>query len=319
MPFDSLSKKVRIRKANFQGGSAVAMKKKRLIERLRSDEFLVSVQLDPPGAAQTFESFSQVIAELKKHGVWLIDVNSSRKVSHDSIQVAVALARFGFEVIPHVTTRDASVNGVVNQILAAYDWACVENYLVITGDPYEVDQSIIPSHGVFQTNSIGALRAIHAHLREKKRADEIVLAASVNQYEIDSAAEKKKLSEKIQAGADFFMSQPVFSHTQVGKLYDLYYRLTDKPLLVGIWPLLNQKTVQKIRDGAIVGVALPDDVYTAARSFGDNKEALYEWGIGQMKCLIERLSEDKRARGVYIVAPARDPKPLIPFFRELFL
>ena len=100
-------------------------RKQGLLERIKEREFLVSVQLDPPRISN-IDDFKRSLIRLKKAGVKLVDINSSRKLSHDSIQLSVFLAQMGFEVIPHVTTRDSSINGLMNQILSAYSWGVSE-------------------------------------------------------------------------------------------------------------------------------------------------------------------------------------------------
>ena len=150
---------------------------------MNTEDFVVSVQIDPP-ASRELEEFKSVIAALLAIGVRIVDINSSRRISHDSIQLAVALAQIGLTTIPHVTTRDSSVNGLLNQIFSAYEWGGVRDFLFITGDSYEASQAIIPSRGVFQTDSIGAIDACNKHLRKNPKLQlALSLYAAVNQNE----------------------------------------------------------------------------------------------------------------------------------------
>ena len=284
---------------------------KTLLTRMQNGEFLVSIQIDPPDAGSTAE-FRAALHDLDRAGAKLIDINSSRRVSHDSIQLAVMLAQRGFEAIPHVTTRDSSINGLLNQVLAAYEWGSVRNFLVITGDPYEAAQAVIPSRGVFQTDAAGAIKAFDKHLRKHpQRKLPVTFAAAVNQNERDLAKEGKQICEKESAGADFFMSQPVFDRVQAQHLFDFYGQHSERPLLVGVWPFAKFKTVEAIAAGRIVGVELPDGLHHEAAMSSDSDDELLGWSIKRTFSLIEFLRESGRARGVYIVAPSRNPLLLI--------
>jgi 5,10-methylenetetrahydrofolate reductase len=291
-------------------------KRKALSERMRDGEFLISVQIDPPGKGK-FSDFIKTMRILKKFGVRLLDINSSRRVSHDSIQLACELSRMGFETIPHVTTRDSSVNGLMNQILAAYDWGRVKSFLIITGDPYEENQAVVPGRGIFQIDSVGAISMFVLHLRTTF-GRKIELAAAANQHE-ENFFERMRM--KIAAGTDFFMSQPVFTKKQVNELFEKYLAVASGyPLLVGIWPLLHRRTVEIIHGGAVTGVVLPDDAYEEALqvdSSDENGNRLWEWGMERAQELIGYVASSKGAQGVYIVAPLRNPLSVLPLVSSL--
>lgn len=295
----------------------MAAQKNLFWHRIQNGEFIVSVQIDPPDSSEIAE-FKKSTGTLKRCGVRLVDINSSRRISHDSIGLAVALSQMGLETIPHVTTRDSSMNGLLNQMIAAYAWGNVRNFLIITGDPYDNDKrkAVIPeTKGVFHIDSIGALRVVNAYLRQEKGLD-IKLAAAVNQNEPDLARDGWRIEEKERAGADFFMSQPVFSKAQLYQLLDFYHNHSAKPLLVGIWPLTHIKTIENIRNGNIVGVVLPDDVYEESKNYSKEQGTLLSWGMNNASELMSEIKEKQLAQGVYIVAPARNPASLTVLLRK---
>lgn len=288
-------------------------------ERMRAGEFLVSIQIDPPDIA-TVDEFKRIVEELLRLGVTLVDINSSRRVSHDSIQLAASLAQFDLETIPHVTTRDSSINGLLNQVLAAHSWHNLRNFLIITGDPYEASQGVVPTRGVFQTDSIGAMKAFDEHLRKNPKFKlEITLGAAVNQNEKDLVLEGERIRQKEEAGADFFMSQPVFSEEQARQLFEFYRGYSLKPLMVGIWPLVNRKTIENIYQGRIVGVTMSEAIYQEAVMRLDDGNILREWGTNYARQLLEYVRHSGRAQGVYIVAPSRNPLFLAPLIQKIGL
>jgi len=290
-------------------------KQKTLLERMKGGEFIVSVQIDTPGLGTKMQEYWDDIRKLKKAGVWLVDINSSRRVSYDSIYLAGKLKRMGFEVIPHVTTRDSSVDALINLILIANREDKVKNFLIITGDPREGKHAKF-STGVFQTDSAGALGAVNGQLKIGGPMD-LSLAAAVNQNATDLSKEAQRIKSKEYAGADFFMSQPVFCESEVKKLFGFYHAYSTRPLIIGIWPLVSKRTVLSIRRGNIVGVVLSDKVYSEAEPFFNDEEALTHWGLEKARKLVEFIRHAGYAQGVYIVAPSRNPLLLLDILPKI--
>lgn len=291
-------------------------KPKSLKERFATGEFVVSVQIDPPTSGKLFK-FRRLLGQLHRAGVEVVDVNSSRRISHDSIHLSTELARRRkkFEVIPHVTLRDSSLNSLLNRVLTSYTWSGgrVHNFLVVRGDPFEKNQAPMP--GVYETDSAGAIRAFHEILRVGKGLD-LAFAAAVNQNERHKE-EGPRLVEKQKAGADFFMSQPVFNIEQANGLLDLCSVHVSVPLVVGIWPLLATKPVDTISAGEIPGVVLPPEVRSAAITVVRDEKSLVRWGTERALELIRYIKASGKAQGIYIVAPSRDPLLLLELLKEV--
>lgn len=281
-----------------------------LFQMFRDGKFVVSVQIDPPSDQDNALCRARSFAEkLNSLGVEIVDINSSRRLSADSLHVAAAMESPRLTTIPHITARDSTLNGLLNQVFGACQFGGVKNFLVITGDPYEeahqVNGGSRLGDGVFHADSIGVTRALHEHVRAKLGA-RLALGASVNQNE-DLAREGARIREKISAGTDFFMSQPIFTVDEAVKLVRFYRGYSDKPLLIGIWPLVNLKTLEVIHDGKIVGVKLPDSVFNQAQEYATDPELLKMWGKLQAYELVRWIRETKTANGVYLVAPTRNP------------
>lgn len=286
-----------------------------LLERIWAEEFVVSIQLDPPISSH-FTPFADMVKELMKHGVDTVDINSSRRTSYDSLQLAAELARWGLEVIPHVTTRDSSMNGLVNQLLAAHSISRVRHALVITGDPYEGSRpAMVESRGVFQTDSVGALELFRTHFKESQKAIlDFTFAAAVEEY---LPRDSDRMKAKIAAGAEFFMSQPVFNVEDAKQFMKEYRRASSAPVLVGIWPLTSWKTVEAIYNGRIPGVLISANDHAYAEGLKDDEEKLAEWGFEQAEKVVKFLREHTKADGVYIVAPSRNPLTVLKLFKKI--
>lgn len=286
------------------------MERTELLQRIAGGEFVISVQIDPP-TELTPRPFLDKIHKLRSIGVKLVDINSRTIISQDSISLAIALRQEGLDVIPHITSRPASVNGLLDQVRSAYALFGIKNYLVVTGDPYRSSES----GGVFETNSSGMISVFSHHFRDQEDILDIAFGAAINQNNNNLELEGEKTLTKIEAGVDFFMSQPVFDEYQVQGLIDFHKRFSSKPLLVGIWPLIYPAMIEKIRNRDISGVVIPDDMYYRTKEQQDGR--LQSWGLTQAGYLIESLQNNPDVGGVYIVAPARNPLHLTELLQRV--
>lgn len=300
----------------------LAHPQRNLAKAMQDGAFLCSIQIDPPRSAD-MQKLIRVVTRLKRAGTRIVDINSSRinatgRPSHDSIYLAGALAARGLETIPHITMRDSSLSGILNGVLAAYAWHGVRNILLITGDPHEKAQQIVPRRGIFQSDVIDAIGIIHRELRAKEPFNtDLAIGVALNQN-TDLRTETPRLRRKISVGADFVMSQPVFDESQLDRLLTIYHRHCHpaKPIMVGIWPLVSQKTIAQIYHEEFDGVVLPKSAMVETRSFGEDEKTLASWGLHRAEALIRR-AKTKGAGGVYLVAPFKNPLLVLPLLRSL--
>lgn len=274
------------------------LEQKDILPRIQNGEFIISVQIDPPTSLD-IKPFLEQIDNLQKIGVRVVDINSRGIQSHDSLTVACVLTKLGFKTVPHVTARPSSTVGLLDQIRSAYSFFDIRDYLVISGDRYRHEKDV----GVFESDSVGLLERYFNHFKAQEMVEDIRFGASVNQNRKDIWKEQERIIKKEKAGADFFMSQPVFDTNQLNNLTSLFRRYSKKPLLVGVWPLIYPQMIEKIRSGQIDGVVLPDQIYLDSKQ---QKDKLREWGLNQAGYLIESAKANPDVQGVYIVAPARN-------------
>ena len=287
--------------------------RREFLVRMQDGEFLKSIQIDPPKTSSAKELFSD-IERLKQAGVSLLDINASRRLSLDSIQLASSLTHFGLQVIPHVTTRDRSLPSILNKVLGAYALSDIRDFLVISGDPY--DPSINDSSGIFQRDSLCVLKEIDSHLRNSQLALNLTLGAAVNQNSLHHI-EGERVEAKVRVGADFFMSQPIFTPQQAEFTFRFYRQHANKPLIMGVWPLTHLRTIENIRSNKVVGVSIPDEIYEEALGYKDDPSGLRNWGVRQTSELIRFIDESGFAQAIYVVAPLKNPGQLIDLVQSI--
>src|SRR5205814_6606671 len=180
--------------------------------------WITCVELDPPKGG-TYESMLAVTKTLKDSGeVGLVDLNDNPmpRARANALMAAIALERTcEIETIPHVTPRDTSVMGLQSQLLAAHAEG-VRNVLAVTGDPPHVGD-YPGSRGVYEVDSIGLAQVVtRLNAGEDFNGKAIdgptsfFLGVAVNPSADDLETELDRFRQKVEAGAQFAMTQALF-------------------------------------------------------------------------------------------------------------
>ena len=288
-----------------------------LARKLREGAFVRSLQIDPQRGPRDGVNRELIEELLRRPVVDLVDINSSGASSRqDSLQVACGIEARGIETLAHVTPRDASVAGVLSQILGAYDWGGVRNVLVVAGDPPKGDL-VAEAKGVYQVDSIGLVRALDAVRRGQRVHDRVtmppfplVLGVALNQNAPDLEAELQRLEAKIDAGADFVMTQPFFTFEDWERFRERMGTRCTIPVLLGVWPLIGFKQACRIHEN-VAGVVVADSVLRALEAAGPDER---EVGFRLARELVTALEGNRSCAGVYVVAPFKQPRQALDVF-----
>ena len=279
-----------------------------LARMLDDEEWVVSVQLDPP-LGGNHRGMLEVARGLKEGGTGLVDINdnATARAGMSALMLSVAIERTtGLETIPHLTTRDASVLGLESQLLGAHAEG-IRNVLAVTGDPPEVGD-YPGSRGVYEVDAIGLVQLM-AHLnrgedyngRSIDAATSFHIGVAVNPSADDMELEVERYRRKIDAGAHFAMTQIVFDLDYLDRFLDRLGGESPIPVLVGIFPVWSHPLALRLHN-EVPGIIVPDEVQEALREAGPDGPRV---GMAIAQELIEASRE--RAAGVYLVAPFKRP------------
>ena len=191
----------------------------RLWAKIQAHKFVVSVEIDPPKGIAIDRLVEQVGRGHGSGHVDAVDINSGTlaRVGMDALAVAGALEAHGFETIPHLTTRDANIIGLQAMLLGAWAVGGVRNVLAITGDPPSVGD-YPETTGVYELDSIGLVKVL-ARLEsgnrlgreESRRRDKLHHRRGRKSARRRISTRRCAASKpKIEAGAHFAMTQPIF-------------------------------------------------------------------------------------------------------------
>jgi homocysteine S-methyltransferase len=283
---------------------------------LRGQEFVVSVELDPPrgGNAASMLGVARTLAESGVVHVVDINDNPMARARMNALMAAVAIEReCGIETIPHVTPRDTSVMGLQSALLGAHAEG-VRNILSVTGDPPEVGDYPGAS-GVYEVDSIGLARVI-AHLnggtdangREIDAPTTFFSGVAVNPAADDLDTELARFEEKIEAGAQFAMTQALFDLSYLERMLERLGGASPIPLLVGVFYVRSHQLALRLHN-EVPGIVVPEPVQERLRDAGKDAPAA---GRDLAKELI--AGSRSLAAGVYVIPPFRRPEAALELF-----
>jgi methionine synthase / methylenetetrahydrofolate reductase (NADH) len=280
-----------------------------LSRALAAGEWVVSVQLDPPLGGSS-AGLVEVATALKDSGLvgWVdINDNATARAGMSSLMVSAAIERqAGIETIPHLTTRDWSVMGLESMLLGTHAEG-VRNVLAITGDPPEVGD-YPGSRGVYEVDAIGLTQLLtnlnrgeDFNGRPIDAPTSFFYGVAVNPTPDDLGVEHERFQRKLEAGAQFAMTQIVFDLDYVDAFVERLGGKWPIPVLLGIFPLTSYRLAVRLHN-EVPGIVVPQKLQDALERAGSNAA---EVGFAHARELIAAARE--RVAGAYLVAPFRRP------------
>jgi methionine synthase / methylenetetrahydrofolate reductase(NADPH) len=289
----------------------------RLARMFREGEWVTSVQLDPP-LGGNHRGMLEIAAALENGGASFVDINdnATARAGMSALMLSTAIERStGLETIPHVTARDATVLGLESQLLGAHAEG-IRNVLAVTGDPPEVGD-YPGSSGVYEVDAIGLVQLI-AHLnrgedyngRAIDAATSFFTGVAVNPSADDLDLEVERYRQKIEAGADFAMTQIIFDLEYLDRFLDRFGGPSPIPVLVGVFPVWSYPLALRLHN-EVPGIIVPERVQEALRDAGPDGPSV---GMELARGLVE--ASRSRAEGVYLVAPFRRPLGILELLAD---
>jgi len=265
-------------------------------------KFLVSVEIDPPKGLNP-EKALEGARMLKAAGVDAINVADSpmARVRMSALSLCYQIQHeVGIETIVHFTTRDRSLMGLQSELLGAHA-AGVRNILALTGDPPSLG-NYPGSSAVFDVDSIGLIRVL-SHLNSGVdsagasigRKASFTIACAVDPTKHDVVDEARRLHAKIDAGAHFVMTQPIYDVNVWTRFLEIYGEPIPVPVMIGILPLQSSKHAEFLHN-EVPGITLSDDARERMRKAGPE-------GRAEGVKIAQELLADLRpyAQGVYLM------------------
>jgi methionine synthase I (cobalamin-dependent)/5,10-methylenetetrahydrofolate reductase len=266
--------------------------------KLNRGEFVVAVELNPPFSTN-LDKVLEGAGELKDRGVDILTVADSpmARTRIDSGMVAAKIKReVGIDTMPHLCCRDRNVIAIKSWLLGAYIEG-IRNLLVITGDPVPSPERN-DTKSVFNLNSIRLLEMIAEMNREVFAQEPYFLGGALNLNVLNKDVELRRMEEKIESGARFFLTQPVFLDSTIEYLEKAKER-TDSKILAGIIPLVSYRNAVFLNN-EIAGIDIPDKFIKRFSPHMSRLEA-EDLGVEIAVDMINRVKD--LVDGIYLITP----------------
>jgi len=275
--------------------------------RLAKGEFATSVEIVPPRGVDATKMLESVAA-LKAAGVHAVNVPDGPRAQSRMGALMTSLLieqRVGIETITHYCCRDRNLLGMLSDLLGASAMG-LRNLLLITGDPPKMGP-YPDATAVFDIDSIGLTNLVsrlnhgmdpggHA-IGEPTR---FVIGVGVNPAAIDAAHERRRFEYKVEAGAEFAVTQPVFDAEQLERFLASVKHVRI-PIIAGIWPLVSARNAEFLAN-EVPGVVVPEAIVTRMRRANEqSKEHAAAEGVAIAREMLARVRGT--VQGVQVSAP----------------
>lgn len=289
------------------GHQAEAAQPTRLQRHLTEGRFAITVEMAPPRGSVP-EKVVAAAEMLRSAGVNFINVSDSPMARMRMSPWAVAYLiqeRVGLETVLHFPTRGRNLLRVQGDLLAAHALN-VRNVFVVMGDPTKIGDypeafdthDVVPS-GLVQIIKQQLNAGIDQAGHSMNHPTSFFVGTALNFGNADLDKEVKLLRKKLEAGADFALSQPIYEPHHVENFLNRYEELYGKlpiPVMVGILPLFNARHAMFLHN-EVPGVRIPEGILQRLEQADDPADA----GVQIARELLLDLKD--MVQGAYLMPP----------------
>jgi len=272
--------------------------------KIASGEFVTMVEIVPPKGIDIQKEIDGA-KFVKSVGVDAINIPDSPRASARMSNQALSLLmqrEVGIEAILHYTCRDRNVLGIQSDLLGAAATG-IRNLICITGDPPKMG-NYPDATAVFDVDSIGLVNIVHNLNRGLDLGGHpigvgtgFVIGVGANPGLPNLDEEIKRFEYKVQAGAEYVVTQPVFD---ISLLENFLRRIEHCriPVVAGIWPLVSARNAEFMKNE--LRVSVPDEILQRMLK-ATSPEAAREEGVAIAREMLRAVRH--RVQGAQISAP----------------
>jgi homocysteine S-methyltransferase len=278
----------------------------RLSAKIARGEWVTSVEIVPPRGVDTAR-LEQDARALRDAGVDAINVPDGPRAQSrmGAIATSLLIERQGIEAVTHYCCRDRNLLGMLSDLLGASALG-LRNLLLITGDPpkmgpYPDATAVFDIDAIGLTNLVRRLnRGLDPGGNPIGAPTRFAIGVGVNPAAIDPAHELKRFHWKVEAGAEYAITQPVFDPEQLERFLASIEDVRI-PVIAGIWPLVSARNAEFLAN-EVPGVTVPEAVLRRMRAASrKGKEHAVAEGIAIAREMLERVRG--AVQGVQVSAP----------------
>lgn len=289
--------------------------------KIAAGEFVTSVEVLPPKGVDATKTLDS-IRLLKLAGVDGVNIPDGARAQSRMSAIATAVLveqQIGIESVLHYCCRDRNLLGMMSDLLGAAALG-LRNILVITGDPpkmgpYPDATAVFDIDAIGLTNMVNKLNhGLDLGNNPIGEPTAFCIGVGVNPGAINIEEEIKRFEWKVEAGAQYAITQPVFDTDQLREFLRRIEHVRI-PIIAGIWPLVSYRNAEFLHN-EVPGVRVTPSIMDRMReASGVSKEAGREEGL---KIARESLLEVRdEIQGVQVSAPFGNVKYALEVFEAL--
>ncbi|MGA8539760.1 MAG: bifunctional homocysteine S-methyltransferase/methylenetetrahydrofolate reductase [Terriglobales bacterium] len=276
----------------------------RLGAKIAAGEFVTMVEIVPPKGIDIRKEIEGA-RFVKSVGVDAVNIPDSPRASARMSNQALSLLmqqEVGIESILHYTCRDRNVLCIQSDLLGAAAIG-LRNLICITGDPPKMG-NYPDATAVFDVDAIGLVNIVHSLNRGLDlggnpigTGTSFVIGVGANPGLPNLDEEIKRFEYKVEAGAEFVVTQPVFDLN----LLEIFLKRIEHcriPVIAGIWPLVSARNAEFMKNE--LRVSVPDEILNRMTQ-ATSPQAAREEGVAIAREMLGALRD--RVQGAQISAP----------------
>ncbi len=249
-------------------GTAVADEPTQLAEALQNGRFVATVEMSPPKgvASQRLLEGAHMLQEAGANFLNIADSPLARMRMSAWAAAYLVQKEVGLEAVLHFPTRGRNLLRIQGDLLAAHALG-IRNLFVVMGDPTRIGDfpEAMDSYDIVPTGLIQLIKqqfntGVDKSGESIDQPTNFFVGCALNLTPSDVAREMKLLRKKIQSGADFALTQPIFD-PEAAKSFIAQYQETYQepilPIIAGIKPLFNSRNAEFLHN-EVPGMVIPD-------------------------------------------------------------
>ena len=277
------------------------------LEKIVRERPSVIVELDPPRKLDSTTKFFEGAKALKEGGIDPITLADNSlatvRIANEALGYRVK-TELGMRPLIHLACRDRNIIGLQSHLMGLHTLG-MNDVLAITGDPARVGD-FPGASSVYDVSSfelIQMIKQLNQGLsfsgKDLGQKTDFSIAAAFNPNVRTLEKAVKRLEKKIEYGADYFITQPVFSEEKLIEVYENTKHLSA-PIYIGLMPLTSSKNAEFLHN-EVPGIKIADSIRDRMARLNDQPQQAVREGIEITKSLIDTALD--LFNGIYLITP----------------
>lgn len=280
--------------------------KKESLEQIVLKRKSVIVELDPPKKLDV-DDFLKGSKRLKEAGVDAITLadNSLASPRVCNLSLASIIKReHDVRTLVHITCRDRNLIGLQSHLMGLHTLG-IEQLLAVTGDPTKIGD-FPGATSVYDLVSFDLIRLIKQMNKgisfsgkDLGAQTNFSVGAAFNPTVNHLEQSVQRMEKKLDCGADYFLSQPVYCKEQIPIIYEATKHI-KAPIYIGVMPLTSFKNAEFLHN-EVPGIKLTEETRERMQKFAGDPIASQNEGVQIAKELIDETH--RYFNGLYLITP----------------